>query len=290
MKDERAKKMHLFSSLVPRPSSFVFRRAIFFCALSAVFFQLASAFAEAQWKEERGDHFIVYYMNDAAKPKDILWKAEGYYNRIADDLGYPRYSNFWQWNNRAKIYVHPNKEAFQKSTGQPAWSHGMASYLNKSIHTIEGTPNFLDAVLPHEITHLIFRDFVGLEGQIPLWLDEGVAQWEEDAKRQMALQNMPMLVGQAKIFTLQKLNATDIRRETDQDKVAVFYLEAISIVDYLIHQYGSSRFTQFCRNLRDGKKFEESLRDAFGASVGSIDNLETLWIKYVMAKNTGDLS
>src|SRR5689334_9991417 len=101
------------------------------------------------WKEERGDHFIVYYVNEAAKPKDILSRAEHAYTKVAHDLGYSRYSNFWQWDHRVKIYVHASKESFQSVTGQPAWSDGMASYLDKSIHTIEGTDNFLEGILPH---------------------------------------------------------------------------------------------------------------------------------------------
>jgi len=246
-----------------------------------MFFSFTSAHAQ-EWKEEKGDHFIVHYMNDAARPKEILRKAEIYYNKIAEDLGYPRYSNFWQWEKRVKIYIHPSKEAFQAATGQPVWSHGMASYLDKSIHSIETNDNFLDAILPHEITHLVFRDFVGFKGEVALWMDEGVAQWEEDDKREAAISAMPDLVARGDTLTTQSLTSIDVRRETDPAKVRLFYMQAISLVDYLIKNYGTSSFTNLCRELRDGKGLEEAMRIAYSNSIRNIEELDDKWRKYVL--------
>jgi hypothetical protein len=240
----------------------------------------SSAYAE-EWNEVRGDHFIVYYAEDAARPKEVIRKAELYYNKIAEGLGYARHSNFWQWDKRVKIYIHPTREAFRRSTGQPAWSHGMASYLDKSIHSIQNNDNFLDEILPHEIAHLIFRDFVGFKGQIPLWMDEGVAQWQEDNKRAEALLVMPQLAMSANMFRLQTLMTLDIRRETDPEKVAIFYTQAISLIDYLVRGFGPASFTDFCRALRDGKSIEEALRSAYAGKIGSVDELEERWLDHL---------
>ena len=242
---------------------------------------VCAASSAQEWNEEKGDHFIVFYTNDAARPKEVIHKAEFYYNKIAEDLGYARYSNFWQWDKRVKIYIHPSKQAFQQATGQPAWSHGMASYLDKSIHSIETNENFLDEVLPHEIAHLVFRDFVGFKGYIPLWMDEGVAQWEEDAKRHEALALMPELAARGEVFTLEHMMTLDVRTETDPQKVALFYTQAISLVDFLVKDYGPSSFTLFCRELRDGKALEQALRVAYPGSLSSIDEMEDRWRKYL---------
>lgn len=224
-------------------------------------------------------------MTETARPKEVIRKAEFYYNKIAEELGYARYSNFWQWNKRVKIYVHPSKEAFQKATGQPAWSHGMASYLDKSIHSIETNANFLDEVLPHEIAHLIFRDFVGFKGEVPLWMDEGIAQWQEDAKRREALALMPRLASRGEVFTLERMMTLDIRGESDPFKVALFYTQAISLVDFLVKSFGPSSFTAFCRQLRDGKNIQEALRMAYPGSISSIREMEDRWWKYLRESN-----
>lgn len=252
-------------------------------ALGALFLCLP---VMAEWKEEKGDHFIVYYAKDGASAKEVLRKAEYCYNKVASDLGYARYSNFWQWDNRVKIYLHPSLADFQKATGQPEWSHGMASYFDKTIHSYEANERFLNAVLPHEITHLVFRDFVGLQNQVPLWMDEGVAQWEEDEKREEALRLMPGLVASAETYTMQKLMTMDVRRETSPKTVGLFYLQAISVIDYLLKNHGPSAFTVFCRELRDGKPFEGALKSAYPHALRSVEELDTKWRKYVLSTRT----
>ena len=248
-----------------------------FWPLGAIHSTLAS-----EWKEEKGDHFIVYYVQDEVSAKKVVRKAEYCYNKIASDLGYSRYSNFWQWDNRVKIYLHTSVEDFQKATGQPVWSHGMASYLDKTIHSFEANEQFLNAILPHEIAHLIFRDFVGLEGQVPLWMDEGVAQWEEADKRDSAKKFVRELVSRENVFSIRFLTSMDIRKETNEKKVHLFYIQAVSLVDFLITKYGAARFTAFCRELRDGKPLDAALNSAYAGSIQGVEELDAKWKKHAL--------
>ncbi|MEM4155647.1 MAG: hypothetical protein QXQ38_02855, partial [Archaeoglobaceae archaeon] len=129
--------------------------------LIAFFFLGICTFAQ-NWQEKKGEHFIIYFssLSEENFAKEVLDKAEKYYQEIAVDLGYPRYKEFWLWDKRVKIYIYPDQEAFLKATGQPSWSHGVAEYATKKISSFLGSKDFLDSVLPHEIAHLIFRDFV----------------------------------------------------------------------------------------------------------------------------------
>jgi hypothetical protein len=259
-------------------------------ALAAFFLLAASAAALAdEWQEVKGDHFIVYYKSHDDFAKDVANHSEKYYKQIADDLGYPRYSNFWSWDNRAKIYIYENEDDFRKTTGEKPWSHGMASYANKEIHTFRGDDNFVNAVLPHEITHLIFRDFVGFKGEVPLWLDEGVAQWEEPAKREMAFKVARWLVHEDKDYPIQDLMAKDIRKETDQEKVDAFYMQSVTLVDFLIKNYGNQRFTEFCRQLGEGKTFDAALQAAYPGTIESLFELDRRWREYVAVKAVREL-
>jgi len=49
------------------------------------------------WEEKSSDHFIIHYLTQDKFAKEILDKAEVYYDHIAEGLGYPRYSDFWTW-------------------------------------------------------------------------------------------------------------------------------------------------------------------------------------------------
>ena len=103
-----------------------------FICIASIFLSSLIATAEG-WGELKGEHFIIYFVSDEGFAKDVLDKAEVYYKNIATDLGYPRYSEFWLWEKRVKIYIFPDHASYLKATGQPDWTHGMADYTNKQI-------------------------------------------------------------------------------------------------------------------------------------------------------------
>lgn len=240
------------------------------------FLLTAASVSAALWEELKGDHFIVYHQRAEAFARPVRDKAETYYKRIADELGYARYSNFWQWDNRVKIYLYPTQEDYQKATGEPGWSTGMAHYNKKEIHTFISSDGFLDGLLPHEITHLIFRDFVGFKGQIPLWMDEGVAQWQEPEKRALSRKVSFYLLTQGRHWPLQDLMSADLSK-LSQEEIHFFYMQSVTVVDLLVRVYGAGAFTVFCRELRDGKTLEEALRAAYPGKIASLSELEAKW-------------
>lgn len=250
-------------------------------ALAASCLLPAASYA-ADWQQAKGDHFIVYYASDTDFAKTALRKAETYYTHIADELGYPRVSNFWTWDKRAKIFIYPDEASFHTGTRSPEWMQGVANYRQRSISTFAGSPNFIDGILPHETTHLIFRDFVGFTGQVPLWIDEGVAQWQEPAKRALAKQVARYLVQNGLSTPLAQLTRTDIRKEKDEEAVRDFYMQSVSVVEFMVKRGGAAAFTGFCRGLRDGKPLENALASAYPTSIANLAKLETEWKKYAM--------
>ncbi|MFH0838758.1 MAG: hypothetical protein V1893_01045 [Candidatus Omnitrophota bacterium] len=256
------------------------------------------------WKELKGEHFIVYFMQDDSFAKNVLDKAEGYYKNIASELGYPRYSDFWIWDKRVKIYIYQDHSSFLKATGQPQWSHGMADYRAKQITSFVWSQGFLESLLPHEIAHLIFRDFVGFKGEIPLWLDEGVAQWAEESNREKLKLIMQEFYKKDSLLSLEDMTTLDIREVKDKEKVFVrptrtrkgnseaiflsgnnlvhlYYLQAVSLVGFLIEQYGSDSFASFCRELRDGKSLNDALKFTYPSAIRTIQELEEKWHMYL---------
>ncbi len=260
-----------------------FHFLIFLGSLLSVVCLLSSDFCLAQeWQELRGDHFIIYYENDSdGFVKEVLRSAEYDYSQIASDLGYARYANFWQWENRVKIFIYPDQDSFLKATGQASWSVGSANYKTKQISGFFGCAQFKTDTLPHEIAHLVFRDFVGFVGEVPLWLDEGVAQRQEKSKRELINYYARNLYEKNKLLSLKSLTEMDVRRVAEGAQAQDFYVQSASLVGFLIEHYGADNFTHFCRQLRDGKSLDEALRFAYAGRLGSSSELERQWLKYV---------
>lgn len=261
-------------------SSFGLKTVLLILALCAARPHLAQA--NEKWNEVKGEHFIVHHLGDDHFAKDVLRSAEKYYDDIGDDLGYTRYSDFWQWENRVKIFIYNTQEEFLKNTGRNNWSHGFADYDAKEIYSYVWNEGFLEALLPHEITHLIFRDYVGFKGEIPLWLDEGVAQWEEPAKRAIVKQAMKSYLEDESVYPLEHLSTLDVRNVGIEFAVQLFYVQAMSVVDFLVNRYGADHFVTFCRELRDGKSLEEALAFSYPTQIRTLSQLEEQWKSYIL--------
>jgi hypothetical protein len=259
--------------------------------------------AEDTFQELKGQHFIIYYYpQHVSFAKEVLSHAENYYIEIANDLGYERYSEFWLWDKRVKIYIYKDHHSFIKASNQPSWSHGVADYTNKTIMSYFKGEGFLESILPHEIAHLMFRDFVGFKGEIPLWLDEGVAQWAEKAKRKDVKRLIKETYKNKKMLSLRDMMTMDIRGIKNDDEIYVryannigepiilvltgenlinlYYLESVSLVGFLIEKYGAKKFTLLCRQLRDGKNIKDALKTTYPHSVKNMEMLEKEWRKY----------
>jgi len=249
---------------------------------------------------------MVYYQEDDGDfASDVADKAEEYYNSIADDLGYIRYSNFWKWDKRVEIYIYPNHSAYLAATGQNTWSHGVANYSKKEIISYARGKDFLKSLLPHEMTHLIFRDFVGFKSDIPLWLDEGIAQWEEYELKNKRLYMLRQQASQNILLPIKTMIDLDIRTVKTKQKIKInamplengqipllemdgkalvhiYYLQSFSLVGFLMERYGADNFVVFSRQLRDGKPMNDALKFAYPQQLGSIDDLEKKWKKYIL--------
>lgn len=238
--------------------------------------------ATGEWVEQKGSHFIVYFKTDEKFAKNVLRHAERYYSNIGNDLGYTRFSDFWQWDHRVKIYIHTTQEEFLKATGRNNWSHGYANYETKEIHSYIWNEGFVESLLPHEITHLVFRDYVGFKGEIPLWLDEGIAQWEEPEKRKIVREVMRSYLNDGYVYPIAHLSTLDVRNVKLSIAAQLFYVQAMSIIDFLIKSYGSNGFVTFCRELRDGKSLDDALRFSYPLKIKSLSELEEQWKSYIL--------
>jgi len=262
---------------------------IFFAIVSSAMAESLSS-ELSQWHQIKGDHFVVYVVTNAqdSAGRDVLRAAEDYYDKIARQIGYARYSNFWTWEERVKIIIFPDQESFTIITGQPAWSKGYAvrdsrMFESRAIVTFLQEDGFLSNVLPHEIGHLIFKDFIGFNRPVPLWFEEGIAQLQE-APDEAAQRGMAYVVKNGEAVPFELLGRLDIRQEKDPRKVSVFYAQSRMVLEFLIKNYGQEAFERLCRELKEGRTFEEALRIAYSTSIDSIKTLESKWIGYMSEK------
>jgi len=142
--------------------------------------------------------------------------------------------------------------------------------------------NLLDAVLPHEITHLLFKEVTaGLktDARVPLWLDEGIAEYEEKSKRYRT-EVKGALESQALIPASEIVKYSTY--PADLNRRSLFYAESASLVEFLLAEYGGAKFTSFSRKLvSGGKNIDEALFSTYYPRLKDVSQLNDAWLKFL---------
>jgi hypothetical protein len=243
------------------------------------FFILTFAHAEVStslWQTKKSQHFIIYYQQATDDfINELVVSAENYYNSIVDGLGFRR-MDFWSWDERAKIYLFSNSADYLNETHGVAWSGAQVSVKRRTIKTFIGQANFFDSILPHELTHIIFREFVGSKTDLPLWLDEGIACSQEKSSLVSRMGSAKTMVLQDSYLTFDKLfvvyGSTLIVPN-------VFYSESASVIVFLLKQYDKELFLDFSRRIRDGIEWKKALLDAYRFS--NFEEMEFAWKEFI---------
>jgi len=250
----------------------------FFYFISNVFY--INPVWAVKWKELKSQHFVVYYKE---APRDyaenVSTMAEDYYQEISNNLGIVRYKS-WTWDDRAEIYIYDNSDDYVTSAKVAGWSHGVASPKDKVIRTFPAAHGFFDSTLPHELAHIIFREFIGFKAKVPLWFEEGVAMYQEQGRRWGAHQKVRKFIEADTFVALEDLSLMRLSNRADRDKIDLFYTEAASITQYLIGELGRERFVRFCRKLKDGNPFEWTMKSVY-VRFRKMDDLNKAWVAYL---------
>lgn len=226
-------------------------------------------------KTEESAHFrLSAYSSDGAARYSAL--CEQNYGRIMQDLGIYSFVPARPYN----VLVYRDAAEYRAKTGQPEWSGG-AAYGNALL--LYESPG-LGGTMAHEMTHLVFGEFMGLAQAAQLrWLNEGAAVYEESRASQ-----------ESSAFYAQKVRETVVpnpipfsqfvnlapQGETLQN-VDRWYAQAGSVVGFMIRKGGSFNFSLFLGRLRDGASVDESLRSAYPGGWKSLDDVERSWLAEV---------
>ncbi|MBL7157554.1 MAG: hypothetical protein ISS92_05290 [Candidatus Omnitrophica bacterium] len=237
--------------------------------------------AKNEWVEHKSDHFLIYY-KDSISPsyiKQFTRKCEQYYDVITERLGFNRF-DFWLWEDRAKIFLYSTHKEYVRDAQRPTWSGGLVHVRKKTISTFYGKKDFFDTTLPHELAHIILREFIGMRTRAPLWFDEGVACVNEKDSPRKYLLRAKKLVDRDITMTV-----PEMEKITSSDELiipSVFYSMAASLMIFLLEDYKKKLFVKFCKELKEKNNFYKAMKKVYG-----IENAEVLNTKFLAFLKSG---
>ena len=134
--------------------------------------------------------------------------------------------------------------------------------------------------LSHETAHMIFRELLGPQSQIPLWVDEGIALYLQGQNQQNVSKALINAMAKGKILPLRILMAVKEYPPVEN----LFYLESSSLTDFLINHYGMEKFIELAWNLSIGKPANRTIRSVYKEIFENAEGLETAWLQFIRKK------
>jgi len=177
----------------------------------------------------------------------------------------------------AVIYV--DRQEFVAATGIPSRAPivGLATFPAGVIHVDSGGAlASIGKVVPHEVGHVLIGRAVGPAfGALPIWLNEGVAEYVAGERAAQVDPVTLQAVGRGEIIPLAELDAAF---GSGGGRGRLAYTEAASIVNFLVSARGEQIIASLLGSLRETRDFEAALEQETGWDVVE---LEKAWSRSV---------
>ena len=121
-------------------------------------------------------------------------------------------------------------------------------------------------LIVHESTHLLLNQAIGtIAPPVPSWLDEGFASYMDPSVK--------ILSGRSLSSSTNSLRAMNTVTGTPHT-IGTFYKKSLSVVAFMIDEFGEDMFQRFIGQLSSGNTVDDSLVIVYGFDV---DGLDALW-------------
>jgi len=209
----------------------------------------------------------------------ILMKS---YREIGSDLGY--------YPTKVPVVVYSDNSEYVRACAEagievPTWSAGVYDG-----HTIRIQARNMGATtgdcpkeeyvgllcenLAHEYTHLLVDKLTS--GRCPAWLNEGLAEYEAKELFFWQREQLFRTIQGKQQIPLKHLEHGFGRLIEDQSRLA--YLQAFSVVEFIVNKFGIEKVRQLLGSLSEGKSIDEVLPSSLGIGYNA---LEARWLKGV---------
>lgn len=188
------------------------------------------------------------------------------------------------WSPKCEIVLHSSAADYSRLTNVPSTSPGHSRIetdpttfrvTGRRIDLHTDTLGMLEAILPHETTHVVLAGNFGAH-QVPRWADEGVAVLTEPLEK-IEQHRRNLFKGQKEGQLLPVRELMNLANYPQAKQITAFYAQSVMLVEFLTQQRGPEIFTVF---LRDGLQggYEPALRKHYGWSFAE---LQANWDQHI---------
>lgn len=223
---------------------------------------------------EHPDYEIYWHDQAETLINDLLSGVESRLSRIQLDVAIPK-------ERKPKVFIYRSSDELKGAVlFEQGWT-GAIAYPSFNIILTAVSSDSLDwakGTLPHEITHLLVGEATfGPFGNLPLWLDEGLAEYAEGEISDSLQNEFDKAVRERKLISVQSLASAF---PVDPTEAYLAYAESASIVSYLVGKYGWDDMHRLLDAFKEGATNDAALLQVYSVDVAG---LEAEWKKSIGA-------
>jgi hypothetical protein len=211
---------------------------------------------------------LFWYEGGDSFARELMDTCQEGLARLTQDIGtYPE--------RPVKIYIYASTSDLKGAMIFPQeWTGGVAFTAFSTI-AIGIPPSELDwgkRALVHELTHLVVHQATfSPYGQLPIWLDEGLAMYNEGELGPVFRSYLQEAILEDKLISVRSL-CSPFSAETEKARLS--YAQSYSLVEYLLDNYGQDKMLVLLTILKQGSTYDEALTEVYGFD---IDDLDARW-------------
>jgi len=212
-----------------------------------------------------GELTLFSYEGNDSFAQELMDTCQGGLARLTQDIGtHPE--------RPIKIYIYASTSDLQGAMIFPQEWTGGAAFTAFSTIAIGITPSELDwgkRALVHELTHLVVHQATfSPYGQLPLWLDEGLATYNEGELDLVFRSSLQKAILENELISVRSL-CSPFSAETEKARLS--YAQSYSLVEYLLDNYGQERMLELLAILKQGSTYDEALTEVYGFDIEGLD-------------------
>jgi hypothetical protein len=222
-----------------------------------------------KWQTKtQGKIELSWYDGDEAFAQDLLDAGTKALDKLSRDAGV-------QVERPIKLLIYSSQKDLLGALEPKAqeWTGGR-SFSELSIVLIAGSPSgsgkdFALRAVPHELSHVVIHQATeNPYGDMPRWLDEGLAMSAEGDVETVYARALENAVREKKLISLQSLGSNF---PADADEAALSYAESHSVVQFIIKTYGSDKMSKLLSVFREGSTYDDATKAALGLTIKELD-------------------
>ncbi len=235
------------------------------------------SFRRGGWRIQESDYFVIFSHRSVRRLKRKLERElESFSLQVARRIGHKDFELYQgennNWNKKFKFFIYGDQRSLRQAReklGVPDWANAWAGGNRTAFFYHLNADR--DTIL-HELAHEIYNEYINYRS-IPIWWSEGIARFSELSQLEMRERMMEArfrVINNTHI-PLPQLTSYDMREPR------LIYDQGLSLVVFLLSEYGTSFFDRLNKSLRAGESFESALASTYGDDFNTINDLNRAW-------------